>query len=493
MKKKSKKKLSRDQAIAKLWEMGELSWILTDVQKKMKAHIFGDITRTSVVVCGRRTGKTWLLVVLALEQCLSKPDSIVKFLLPKQKDAKTVIKPLMREILETCPQHLRPKYNSQDKIYHFEHNGSEIHLGGSDLSAESLRGTRAELVLIDEAGFVNDLKYTIRSILSPTIRTTRGRMIMASTPSRDAQHEFIQYYMNPYKAAGRLQIYTIHDNPHFNEEIRQEILDEYPMGEEDPDYRREYMCEVIVDEETTICPEFHRVKNDIIVTDDDINLPDYRDFYVGFDPGFKDLSALLFGYYDFMEGCLYILDEHCVNGNLMRTDILADDIKKKEELRFFDPKKNEKCKPYLRVMDINLGLQQDLQQLHGILFMSTKKDNKDGAINEMRMWIGQKRVKIHERCKHLIYHLEFGQWNDRKSDFKRLPDTPDKTIKGGHVDTIPALYYLIRNIQTTKNPFPWNYKVDINANTHVSEKWKKKNTSEGLDFMRSIFNLNKKR
>lgn len=493
MKKKNKKQISRDQAIAKLWEIGELSWLLTDVQKQMKSDIFGDITRTSVIVCGRRTGKTWLLVVLALEQCLSKSDSIVKFLLPKQKDAKTVIKPLMREILESCPEHLRPKYNSQDKIYYFEHNGSEIHLGGSDLSAESLRGTRAELVLIDEAGFVTDLKYCIRSILSPTIRTTRGRMILASTPSRDPQHEFIQFYMNPYKASNRLKIYNIYDNPNFSLEIVQEIIEEYPMGVDDPDFRREYMCEVLVDEETTICPEFYKVKNDIIVTDADIKVPEYRDFYVGFDPGFKDLSALLFGYYDFLEGCLYILDEHCVNGKLMRTDILAQDIKKKEELRFFDPYTKTKCTPYIRVMDINLGLQQDLQQLHGLLFMSTKKDNRDGAVNQMRMWIGQGKVKIHERCKHLLYHLEFGQWNDRKTDFKRLPDTPDKSIKGGHVDTIPALYYLIRNIQTSKNPYPFGYNLKITADTYISEKWKNKNTSEGVDFMKKVFNLNRKK
>ena len=109
---RKKTKLSREEAIDKLWEMGELTWLLTDVQKDMKKNIMNDSTRTSVVVCSRRLGKTFMLVTLALEQCLKAPNSIVKFLLPKQKDAKTIIQPLMREITATCPQRLISSYLS---------------------------------------------------------------------------------------------------------------------------------------------------------------------------------------------------------------------------------------------------------------------------------------------------------------------------------------------------------------------------------------------
>ena len=36
---RKKTKLSREEAIDKLWEMGELTWLLTDVQKDMKKNI----------------------------------------------------------------------------------------------------------------------------------------------------------------------------------------------------------------------------------------------------------------------------------------------------------------------------------------------------------------------------------------------------------------------------------------------------------------------
>jgi hypothetical protein len=200
-KKSKKKRISKSDAIAKLWEMGELTWKLNDVQKKLKAKVDNDTTKTSVVVVSRRTGKTFWLCTEALSQCLKHPNSIVKFLFPKQKDAKINIQPLMREIMEDCPEHLKPRFNTQDKIFYFDHNGSQIQLAGSDNgNIESIRGGKAHLCIVDEAGFCSDLKYAIRSVLSPTIRTTGGKIIMASTPSKSPDHEFVSEFMLPYKA-----------------------------------------------------------------------------------------------------------------------------------------------------------------------------------------------------------------------------------------------------------------------------------------------------
>jgi PBSX family phage terminase large subunit len=419
---------------------------------------------------------------------LSQPNSIVKFIFPKQKDAKTNIQPLMRELLEDCPKHLHPKFNTQDKIYHFQHNGSQIQLAGSDNgNVESIRGGKAHLCIVDEAGFVSDLKYAIRSVLSPTIRTTGGRIILASTPSKSPDHEFVTDFIIPYMAAERLEIFTIYDNPNFDEDIIKEIIEDYPNGVEDPDFKREYLCQVSIDADKAVCPEFFKNKDSIVISD--FEMPDYRDFYVGADIGFKDLTVMLFGFYNFKEACLYITDELVMNGPEMTTDRLAREIRNKEKINFFH--KDNEINPYLRVMDVDLKLINDLQHMHKITFIPTKKDNKEGAINEMRMWMNNGKIKIHEKCKHLMYHLEFGQWDNQRKDFKRLADSPDKTIRGGHVDAIPALYYLVRNVQTSKNPFPFGYGLEINQNTFVSPKMKHENASQAVDFMRKVLNLKK--
>ncbi len=475
----------------KLWEMGELHWKLNKVQREIKEMTLNDTTKTSVVVVSRRTGKTWWLLTEALEQCLKQSNSVVKFLFPQQKDAKFNIQPLMRMITEDCPEHLKPKWNSQDKTYSFD-NGSQLQLAGSNAgNVENIRGGFAHLCIIDEAGFCTDLKYAIRSVLSPTIRTTGGRIIMASTPSRSPDHEFITEFMIPYKAAGRLKIFTLWDNPNFTDEIRNEIIAEYPLGEKDPDFLREYMCEIAIDKEAAVCAEFFENKNKIVFSDETLpEVPEFLDFYVGGDIGYVDLTVMLFGYYDFRNAQIVITDELVMSGPTMTTLELAKQIKLKEKIRFrkgaFD------AAPYMRVMDNDLKLINDLRQLHDLGFLPTKKDNKSGAINEMKIWMQQGRIKIHERCEHLIYHLEYGQWNKSRSDFKRLADSPDKKIKGGHVDAIPALYYLIRNIHTHRNPFPDGYGYKITENTHVSQKFMRKNGSEGADFMAKLLNIRKK-
>lgn len=490
---KKKNQLTRDQAVEQLWRKGILDWKLNSVQQEIKKMVDTDDSKTSVVVLSRRTGKTYWLVIEALSQCIRQPNSIVKFIFPHQKDAKINIHPLIGMITEDCPEDLKPVFSTQEKIYHF-FNGSQIQLAAAaNGNAESIRGGFAHLCILDETGFIQDLSYIVRSILSPTIRTTGGRIIMASTPSRSPDHEFITEFMMPYKASGRLKIFTIYDNPNFTSEIIEEIIADYPRGVEDPDFRREYLCEVAIDTETAICPEFSINKDKIVFNDEDeVPIPEFLDFYVGADIGYRDLTVMLFGYYDFKEACLVILDELVMNGPEMTTDRLATNIRKKELLRFYQSEMN--VDPYLRVMDNDLKLINDLRKLHNIGFIPTRKDNKEGAINEMKIWMSQGRVKIHERCKHLIYHLEYGQWNNKRNDFKRLADTLDGEIRGGHVDAIPALYYLIRNIHTHRNPFPENYGLNLNGeDRHVSPKWKGKQRSEGAEFMRNLFNLKKRR
>ena len=485
---KKKAKQSREEVISELWRRGELSWKLNKVQKELKNTVDNDDTKTSVVVVSRRTGKTYWLVIEALMQCIKHPNSVVKFLFPKSKDAKTNIIPIMRMITEDCPEDVKPIFNTQDKMFNFN-NGSQIQLAGSDLGIDGIRGGFAHLCIVDEAGYCSELKYAIRSVLSPTIRTTGGRIIMASTPSKSPDHEFVTEYMIPYKASGRLKIFTIYDNPNFTPEIVQEIIEDYPRGVEDPDFKREYMCEVAIDTESAVCAEFALNKDEIVISDYEV--PEHTDFYIGADIGYVDLTVMLFGYYDFKNATLVITDELVMSGATMTTEALALEIKKKEKLRFF--KDGQNTEPYLRVMDNDLKLINDLRQLHNIQFMPTKKDNKAGAINEMKIWMGQGRIRIHERCKHLIYHLEYGQWNSKRSDFKRLNDSPDKTIMGGHVDAIPALYYLIRNIHAYRNPFPVGYGTNIGPNTYQSAKLKARRTSQTAETMRKIMNIGKKR
>jgi hypothetical protein len=460
------KEMSRDQAVDALWRAGVLDWKLTAPQKLIKKGILEDVSKISVVMCSRRLGKSYLALTMCIEKCLETPNSIVKYVFPKQKAAKKNIIPLMKEILDDCPKDIKPVFMAADLLYKF-HNGSELQMAGSDNNnIENIRGGNSSLNIVDEAGFCDDLTYGVRSVLGPTTKLTKGRTILVSTPSRHENHEFIQDWVLKYQAEDRIRVFSIYDNPQFTEAIIKDALDDYPEGEKDPGFRREYMCEVIRSADTCIIPSFNSEKEKIIVTDQYVR-PTFYDSYVSMDIGGSDLTAVLFGYYDYLNATTVIEDE-LIFGKEVNTKSVAEKIKEKELELWMNPIDHSPIAPYLRISDNNnLIMLTDLQRDHGIIFIPTRKDNREAAINSLDVAVSQEKIIIHPRCTHTIYHMKFAQWNNLRTKFKQLKDSPSGKIKGGHADALAALIYFHRNIIKSKNPYPHNYGTLHGSNVHT--------------------------
>lgn len=400
-----------------------------------------------VIGSSRQLGKSYFLVTLAIEECLRTPFSIIKFIAPKVKDIKRIITPLIREITADCPKELRPEFKSHDHIFKFK-NGSEIQLAGTDNGhAESIRGTKAHLCIIDEAGFCDDLDYIVNSILIPMTTTTGGKIVMASTPSKTPDHPFM-HFMEKAQLEDRFIRKTIYDNPRLTPKDI-DALAEALGGKDSVDFRREYMVEKIKSEQDAVIPEFNESLKQKIVKE--WERPPYFDTYEAMDIGSKDLTVVLFAYYDFRKAVLVIEDEIVLSGTSMLTDNLAEKIKEKEKFLWLNSLTNEVKPVHLRVADNNnLILLNDLAIKHNINFLPTLKDNKEAALNNMRMLLRSERVIINPRCKTLITHLEGAIWNKARTSYARSSDK-------GHYDAVDALAYLCRNLQTYKNPYPANY------------------------------------
>jgi hypothetical protein len=284
--------VSKQQAVALLWGRGVLQYKLDPVQKELYESYKSATSKTIVWSCSRRLGKSYALCIIAIEKCLQKPNSVVKFIAPSQKHVKMIIRPLFKEILRDCPKKLRPEFKTADNIYRFA-NGSEVQLAGTDSGhAESLRGGSSDICIVDEAGFCDDLKYIVKSILIPTTTTTRGKIIMSSTPPKSADHEFVDY-MEAAELKGNFIKKTIYDglnNGRITQEIIDEIIEELG-GVDSPDFRREYLCELITDEEKAVVSEFtEELQRDIVK---EWPRPPFFDLYVGGDIGFHDLTVFL--------------------------------------------------------------------------------------------------------------------------------------------------------------------------------------------------------
>lgn len=457
------KKYSNDEiyeARAELWRMGNLEWKLSPPQKRMYEFWHNCDKKQTVFNCGRRVGKSYFLTIIALEQCLKKPKSIVKFFQPEKGQVKTNVQPIMDVILEDCPNDVLPKYDTQSSSYKFA-NGSVIQLGGTDKgNHEKLRGGDAHLCLVDEAGFLQaPLGYLIQAILGPTTMRTFGKIVLSSSTPYNPDHEFVKY-MERAKLNEALFSVTSKDavaehdkvdDDRFTWDMYYNLVEQYPLGEDDNEFRRECLNELITDGTNAIIPEFNKDVEDQCVGA--WAMPPYCDKYVAMDVGFRDLTVVLFGFYDFQHDVIAIQDELVMNGPSMTTDILASEIFKKERELWFNHKTGELMDTYKRVSDNNnLTLLNDLQRLYGLNFSPTEKKDKEAHLNMLRTRMANFQINIDPKCKTLLHHIKFGTWNKQRTSFSRSPDH-------GHYDAVDALIYFIRNIDFGKNPFPRGYRL----------------------------------
>jgi hypothetical protein len=484
----SQNKISRQEALSELWRRGILTYKLDSAQKKLYEKFYSSQHKVQTWLLSRRSGKTYLLCVLALEQCIKHPKSIVKFASPTKLQVNNNVRPLFDKLLDDCPPEIKPKLSTKDYIYYFP-NGSEIQLAGTDGGhAEKLRGGDSHLWFVDEAGSCDDLDNIVKSVLLPTTLITKGKGILASTPPREADHEFIKF-IEQAELRGSLTKLTIDDNPRLTNEQKEELFLELG-GNHTEEARRELYCELIRDPSTSVIPEFTTTLEAEIVKE--WPKPPFYDCYEAMDVGFNDLTAILFAYYDFRADKVIIEDEFTVNGSNLQLNKLVGQIKDKEKGIWYDPLSQTTKTPYLRVSDINPIVQSEIR-LHSnneINFISTKKDDKDSAINTLRMMLAAKKIIIHPRCVNLIRHLKNVKWmsKNNKTKFARSQDD-------GHYDLVDAAVYLIRNIIYGKNPYPAHYGVSLRDafGNPVMKKSEYSNDNSQLDMYRRIFNVKPRR
>src|ERR1019366_5439171 len=297
------------QAREQLWRNGMLAFKLDKSQKELYDLFYNSKHKIMTWLLARRSGKTYALAVLAIEQCIRKPNSIVKFVSPTKVQVNNNVRPIFRQLLEDCPEDIKPEFRQKEYIFFFK-NGSEIQLAGSDSGhAEKLRGGDTDIWFVDEAGSCDDLKNVVRSILLPTTLITNGKGVLASTPPKESDHEFL-YYIEEAEARGSLIKKTIDDNPRITIEQKDELIKELG-GVNTDEARRELYCELIKDSNTSVIPEFDSALESEIVKE--WPKPPFFDAYEGMDTGGKDLTVVLYAYYDFRAGKVIIENETVIN------------------------------------------------------------------------------------------------------------------------------------------------------------------------------------
>lgn len=457
--------ISYDPTVMTSWEEGDLTGKLRPVQRRMRealrATLAGDISDRSlkfIFHCSRRIGKTFLMLVDALEICLTERNVPLKFAGPTRTQIKKIVHPIFKEITMDCPSAIKPIWKSTDHMYVVPKTGAELVMEGcSNGHEENLRGPACRKAYVDEAqSFKHNLKYVVQDILMPQLITTGGSMVIAGTSPATPVHDYVKLIQEAQAKKAYLS-FDIH-KAGYPKDLVAKFCEE-AGGPQSTTWRREYLNEITVDEESAIIPEWKPAFEKEPPRDE------YFPFYHKYDSmdigGRRHRTVTLFAWYDFMRATIMVAGEDGIKPPEMTTRRIADGAKRKEVDIFGEyPLK-------LRVADNNNEiLLKDLGSMHGLHFAPTSKDTLEAMVNQVRLFVAAGRVWVSPACKELIGCLRYGVWNDRRTDFEEFPEDSDAFQLYGHFDALAALVYLVRNVITTENPIPRDFKID-HANFHV--------------------------
>lgn len=438
---------TRQQKIDVAWKQGTLHYKLKGKHKHQRP-IYDAIRSASfqdyfVLLCARRTGKSFVALLVAIEDCIRHPNITIGYIGPEKAQAAAIVEHNIREILLDCPNHLKPKHNIQKQSYNFP-NGSKIVLAGSNNKEEdSLRGSSLFKALVDEARDFNRLNYILNDVLAPATNTDKGQIIIMSTPADTAAHEFFDV-AEAAKERGSFVKFTINDCNHFDDEQLAAAIAK-TGGIESDTYRREYLCEWVTSTELKIIGEW--ADSYIGVLEPSNEYYQFYDHYIGMDLGFKkDFTSILAATYNFHEATLYVEDEYTNKGIDTVTRKLSIIIKQME---------TKWPKPaYRRIADNNEPrVLADLNTEYELSFIETTKESLKAMVNQVRDWVKDGRIKVAPHCFQLLGCLNYGVWNTTMKEF-------DRSNVYGHFDALAALIYLVRNINESKNPIPKLYKAE---------------------------------
>ena len=429
--------------------------------------------------CARRLGKSYRLCADAISEGIQTPESTIPFAAPTLKMIRNITIPIFRDICSDAPDDIRPIWRPSEGKFIFPFNDSEIVLAGvNNGHADDLRGRKAKKAFIDEAGFVDELEYLVEDVLMPQLLTTNGKIVMASSPSRTPAHPFKRYCARALKE-GCYSEYDIYQAGY-----SQDLIEKFKKeagGENSTTWKREYLCQFVVDENYAIIPEWRSEYEKTIPRDDYFR---FYHLYEFMDMGVRDKTVVIFAYYDFLNARLVIIGELVMHGPQMTTEKLAAAIKAKENQLWGGRK------VYRRIADNNNPLMLlDLGSLHGIHFMPTQKDGKterttilEAMVNELRIQVGAGRIVVDPSCTETIGCLKFGIWNEHRTTFERVEEF-------GHFDALAALIYGNRDIDRHTNPIPPN--LNISLNTHFIAPSAQRDPQ--VETMKKILNIRRRR
>lgn len=456
-----------------LWYEGDLS---ADLRPNGQLWLYNFVRNTVadnpgpdpfVLETHRRLGKSNFALRIACERAIKRPGQRIIYAAPTKEQALPIVRPNLAVVCQKCPPELKPRpfkfsYEFRNPRWPHGSESSVIEVYGVNSNVDAARGGHCDMAVIDEAGFIRRLEYFMSDVLSwQFLNRPDPLCIMISTPPRTMDHPFITTYVPRARAKGRYMGIPASRNPDFTHLDEQYVL-QIVGSKHSIAWRREAEIEHITDPDAMIVPEWSYMREHSVM---DWQRPDAFYPLVSMDLGWSDYTHVLFAYVDFTAQKLIIEDEYWTHYE--SEGPIVDAIRAKEHTLWFSlptnrlTQSNGNIDPVSQNLAPNLPLVHKVRRIadadplvlrsfystHRMSFEPAIRHDKDATLSALRHLILSDKLRVHPRCVQLIYQLDNGIWNERRTDYERSEVL-------GHCDGISALAYLNRQAPWKKNPFP---------------------------------------
>jgi hypothetical protein len=209
-------------------------------------------------------------------------------------------------------------------------------------------------------------------------------------------------------------------------------------GVDNPNFRREHLCELVADSSLRLTPEFHKgqIKDSILPLTDNFGSSVTFKPYIGGDIGLTDNTALIFGYYDHLRNKYIVKSEWVENYKSFSVIVDAYNEGMKYYKDFLDP---------VTVVDIWDVARHSLNVDYNWITQRPTKGRVEETILNLRNVLENDVIEIDSSCKHLIFELENAVWKTNKKDI-------DRNSEQSHGDALMALAYIVKEIPFGRKP-----------------------------------------
>jgi Terminase large subunit, T4likevirus-type, N-terminal len=149
---------------------------LTLSLRRRHAEVFSCRKRFTILVAGRRWGKTMLAMWCLIVDAFRNPDRLAYYVAPTYGQAKRIAWSVLKELV---PPEARRRTSEQELLIELR-NGSIIQLHGAD-RPDRLRGVGLDYVVLDEYAFMKAEIWG--AVIRPALSNRRGHALFIGTPN----------------------------------------------------------------------------------------------------------------------------------------------------------------------------------------------------------------------------------------------------------------------------------------------------------------------